>query len=168
MLLCFIKHNLRNKITSGRENRPQSALMYLVEAKQEVHLEGTQCSPRADGVCWTPAGRCLSDACSDIFLLLPPFQSQRCNSATATFPPILCRNSPLPQRWLGQFTTNVAEATRPCFRTSVLPSSPHQTSPSSKCSGKEEVIIGRADVPPLLTNQGNNFTLVSGNKKWAK
>lgn len=46
----------------GEKIQPQSAELHLAEAKQETHLKGTQYSPQADGVCWTPTGRCLSDA----------------------------------------------------------------------------------------------------------
>ena len=70
----------------GEKIQPQSAELHLAEAKQETHLKGTQYSPQADGVCWTPAGRCLSDAHSHIFLPLPPLQRPKGSSAAATFP----------------------------------------------------------------------------------
>lgn len=164
-LLCFIKH-FKNKITPVREKPPQSTPMYLSEAKQHIHLEGIQCSLQVDGVCWTPTGRCLSDVHADICLPLPPFQRPKrrfCSCSRMTQYYVQTVPSPI-DGW----AYSLAMQQKPLdlyFRTSLLSRAPTKPAHSASAQGRQGVVIGKADVCPLLTKQGNIFTLGSSNEQ---
>lgn len=117
------------------------------KSSKKSYLEGSQCPPQTDGVCWIPAGRCLSDAHSDIFIPLPPLKRpERPFCSCKCSHPRLLASSRVP----GQFTNNGKEATWPLFRTSLHPSSPHHTCPSCNCSGQAagHYWKGRCASPP--------------------
>lgn len=70
----------------GEIIQPQFTRMYLAEAKQEIPLKGSQCSPQADRVCWTPAARHPRDVHSIIFLPLAPLQRLKRQFCSCYFP----------------------------------------------------------------------------------
>ena len=142
--------------------------LYLAEAKQESQLDGTQHSDRACGVCWTPVGRRLSDAHSDIFPLQPPLWRPGGQFCSCNFPshtPSAVQTVPALQK--------VKSLHQQCSRShwtsaSGLPSfsaAPTRPARPAGVQGRREVIIGKAGVPPFPTNQGNTFTRLSSSEQ---